>query len=634
MSSRRRALILGCLLAGLTACQPAATRVGAPHPAASPVPTLAGAVATFFANHYDVSERDFRSIVAASPGDAEAHARLALQLNYEQRFPEALAEAATAVRLAPRDALVAAVATRVKDWSSDNHDPRALAAAVADGARAVQLGPKLVLAHAFYAEALADYGLAAGDKASSQRSASELDLAAGLGSSDPYDRSEIERERANLAADNQDTASQLTHLEAARQLMPGWVERTREIAEWYLGQGMEDRWQAEIAHAVSLAPDDFQLRVSLGTVALDKEDVSLADQSFAAANRIRPHDAGVEATLATTGFCLRRDQAGTEALLRQALADAPDSESIGLLLQGFLRYIERNSDAADAVAVGRDQDPPRPGAHEAPTLAEVRADAAGRALAAVNAARAKAHLPPVALDDRISAGAESHAYWFVFNLCRPEVKGLGIHHEVSATPGFTGYSMRDRASFFGYPPAAMAEDITHRGDPEGAIADWVDSVFHRFPIMRADLTQIGFGEAMVADLPIEVMDMGYTGAAADVRTITPFPADGQTGVPVAFAGNELPDPVPKGGTYPTGYPITVNFAPDARVAISDYRVLDPAGAALALYVLQPTPAGTENVLSMLPRAPLHPGSRYRVHVAGTINGSPFALDYAFTTVSA
>jgi hypothetical protein len=406
------------------------------------------------------------------------------------------------------------------------------------------------------------------------------------------------------------------------------------VAEWYIANGDVDNWQAEIAHAITLAPDDAELRISLGLVALDKEDVSLADTSFAAANRIRPHDPEVEAALATTGFCLRKDTAATEALLRQALADSPNSIDIGRLLQGFLRYIKRDADAAAAVTVGHSEDPPRPGARDTPTLEEVRRDDANQALSAVNAARAKAHLQPVTLDDRISSGAESHAWWFVFNLCHSEVKGLGIHHEVAGTPGYTGYSMRDRASYFGYPQASMAEDITHTGSPDGAIADWVNSVFHRFPLMRPDLVQIGFGDAVILDLPIEVMDMGFSDRAVPSSVITPFPADGQTDVPTAFGGNELPDPVPKGGTYPTGYPITINFSPDSRVAVASYRVTDPAGNVLPLYVLQPTPAGTDNVLSMLPRSPLKAGTRYRVRVSGTVDGRPFSLDYSFTTIRA
>ena len=176
----------------------------------------------------------------------------------------------------------------------------------------------------------------------------------------------------------------------------------------------------------------------------------------------------------------------------------------------------------------------------------------------------------------------------------------------------------------------MSEDITHRGEAAAAVADWVDSVFHRFPMLRSDLDGIGFGMAAVDILPIEVMDMSYTDAAGDVRLSSPYPADGQLEVPVAFFGNELPDPVPTGGSYPTGYPVTLNFSPAARVVIATWSITDPHGTTSDAYVINPTPA-SENVLSLLPKKPFAAGTRYSVHVTGTINGSSFTRDWSFTT---
>src|SRR5205807_10217579 len=96
---------------------------------------------------------------------------------------------------------------------------------------------------------------------------------------------------------------------------------------------------------------------------------------------------------------------------------------------------------------------------------------------------------------------------------------------------------------------------------------------------------------------------------------------------------ELPDPVPAGGKYPTGYPITLNFYPYARVVIASYSVSGAAGA-VPVYELPPTLPGTENVLSMLPKSPLSPGTQYHVHVSGTIAGVTFTRDWSFTTVKA
>ncbi|MHB8507818.1 MAG: CAP domain-containing protein [Candidatus Dormibacteria bacterium] len=631
MIRARQLLVLILATAVATACSapPAATNPGnrgggqaGASPGVAASPRLEDAVQSFFTNHYARAESQFRAFTRANPRSAEGHARLALFLNYIHHYAEATTESAAALAADSGNPLALAVRVRVLDWSANNRD--GLVAAAAAGATAVRKAPASALAHAFYGEALADTQAVTPAKA-------ELDQAAGL-AQDAYQKAEVERERANLARDTGDKASELTHLLAARDRQPGWAERTRELGDYYYGVGQLDQATKVFHEAISLNPDDADLRTSIGDVALLREDVATADEAYGAANRLRPHDAALETVYAVTEFALKHDAAITETLLRGALADAPNSLETADLLQGFLRYVKGDAAAAADVTLGRQtSEPQRPGQRQPLDLDAYHDQVARAALKTVNDYRARAHLPAVSLDDRITAGAASHAYWFLFNLALTQVKGLGIHHEVAGTPGFTGFSMRDRATHFGYPNASMSEDITHRGSAPGAVQDWVDSVFHRFPIMRPDLVAIGFGAADVGMLPVEVMDMAYSAGNGDPRAMVPYPASGQADVPTSFYGNELPDPVPKGGVYPVGYPVTVNFSPSSRVAISDYRVAGPGGATLPVYTIEPTLAGSENVLSMLPEKPLQAHTAYSAHVSGTIDGTPFALDWSFTT---
>ena len=520
---------------------------GKPPTASNPAggPALELAQADFFANRYTKAEAEYRKYIADHAGDATGHAAYALFLNYDRRFSEALAEIQTAASLAPKSAIAAAVGTRVRDWSAKGASD--IKSAVVLGAGAVKLGPRSALAHAFYSEALAD----SGDAVAGQM---EIDLAATLAVGD-YEKSEVEREKSNLAFDQNDKNAQLTHLLAAQKLQPGWAERTRELAEYYFGSGELDKATAQFQQAVAMAPSDANLRVTLGSVALLQMDIPHAQEAFAAANTLRPNDPAIESSLAMTSFAISRDTAGAEALLRAAAAQSPRSIEMAELLEGFLRYIKRDTAAADLVVVGKPpQEPIRPNAPVPVDVKSLRQATNQAALDAVNAARAKAHLAPVKLDDRITEGASSHAYWWLFNLALPEVKGLGIHKEVSGTPGFTGFSMRDRATTFGYPQASMAEDITHRGSPAGAISDWVDSVYHRFPIMRPDLEAIGFGSATGGGLPIEVMDMGYGNQLGDPMEQVPFPADGQTGGTGRLFGQRAARPGPAGRQVPGRLP--------------------------------------------------------------------------------
>jgi tetratricopeptide (TPR) repeat protein len=612
------------LLASCSVSVGAGTAVGGTGGKAGDQAALGAAQADLFANRYAQAEAAYRKYVGSHSSDPAGHSAYALFLNYSRRFSEALAEAQTAVNLRPRSAIASAVNTRVHDWSAQGLTD--IQGAVTLGADAVKLGSRSALAHAFYSEALAD----SGDVDSAQK---EIDAAAVLASG-AYEKSEVEREKANLALDQGDKAGQLSHLLQAQKIQPGWAERIRELAEYYFASGQLDEAAAQFKKATDMAPGDAGLRVTLGSAALFHQDVAVAQEAYAAANTLKPHDPNIESTLAITSFATTRDTAATERLLRQAVAESPQSVDLAELLDGFLRYIKRDTAAADLVVVGKPPpEPIRPDSHFPVDIKSLRQATSQQALNALNVDRAKAHLAPVKLDDRITEGSLSHAYWWLFNLSLPEVKGLGIHKEVSGSPGFTGYSMRERATTFGYPPGSMAEDITHRGDPAGAIQDWVDSVYHRFPLMRPDLETIGFGAASGGGLPIDVMDLGFRSELGDPAQQVAFPADGQVNVPPAFVGNELPDPVPPGGKYPVGYPITVNYNPYVDVQVRDWSLTDAAGTPVDAYTLPPS-RDAENVYTILPKQPLKRGMTYRVHIAATIQGAPVNQDWSFTTEGA
>jgi uncharacterized protein YkwD len=611
----------GLLLASCSITPAATPTGGASTTGLSAGQALNSVQGDFFANRYSQAEAGYRKYIAGHTSDSTGHAAYALFLNYNHRFVEALAQAQAAVALGPNSAIAAAVQTRIRDWSAQGSVD--IKAAVALGARAIKLGPKSALAHAFYSEALAD----SGDTAGAQ---TQLEIAAPLAGS-MYEKSEIERERSNLAFAQSDKPSQLAHLLAAQKIQPGWAERTRELAEYYFDSGELDKAKEQFKQAVAMAPQEAALRVALGSLALVQQDIAVAHEAYAAANHLKPHDPMVESTLAITTFASSHDAVQTEALLRAATTESPQSIELAELLEGFLRYVKADAASADQVVVGKPPpEPIRPNATFPVDVRTLRDASNQKALAAVNLTRAKAHLAPVKLDPRITEAATSHAYWWLFNLAVPQSKGLGIHKEVSGTPGYTGFSMRDRATTFAFPQASMAEDITHRGEPTGAVADWVDSVYHRFPIMRPDLDLIGFGSATGGGLPIEVMDMSYRDELGDTNQQVPFPAEGQTAVPVAFRGNELPDPVPPGGKYPTGYPITVNYNPFALVTVVSAAVTDAAGQPVDAYILPPARAD-ENVLTILPKQPLKPSTRYTVAVTVRIEGSAKQLHWSFTT---
>jgi hypothetical protein len=124
--------------------------------------------------------------------------------------------------------------------------------------------------------------------------------------------------------------------------------------------------------------------------------------------------------------------------------------------------------------------------------------------------------------------------------------------------------------------------------------------------------------------------MSYRDEPGDPNQQIPFPADGQTGVPTVFRGNELPDPVPPGGKIPTGYPITVNYNPFVNVLLVSAGITDPSGLQVDAYTLPPSGSG-ENVLTILPKQPLKPNTRYSVSANVRIEGVSKQLQWSFTT---
>ena len=60
---------------------------------------------------------------------------------------------------------------------------------------------------------------------------------------------------------------------------------------------------------------------------------------------------------------------------------------------------------------------------------------AKKALAKVNAYRARANLPAVALDDALSRGCAAHGRYLVINADHPAVQGLSAHDENLSLPG-------------------------------------------------------------------------------------------------------------------------------------------------------------------------------------------------------
>ena len=571
-----------------------------------------------FQNKYAAATSQLQDLIRAHPQDAKDHAAYALVLNYQTKQKPALDEALKAQKLAPNDGFVLTILTRVEDWNND------LPSAARDGAAAVKATPSSALARAFYGEALADVGRY--DEAQQQLTKG-ADLAK-KGSA--YDRGEVERNWSNYYRDKKDYAQALNHLKLAAGAQPKWVERLLELARFSIARQDLNAATDFLKRAATLSPDDAGLREQLGDVALFAQDYSVAKAAYEAALKLQPRSALDLKVLGDIAVALDKDPTTAAKDERAAIAAEPTDQEAGAFLVAVLRYLSK--DEAVALQAARQTVAPG-GSSTAPAatfidLDKAAVDRQAVALDTVNRYRRLAGLTPVTSSAVIHQAALAHAFYTFFNGALPSIRDLGIHKEESTGQGYTGDNVLSRAQHFGYPQRSMAEVITHRTEPAGAVTDWIDSVYHRFPLLRADLVELGYGDAYLGPMTVQVMDMSYREKATG--RIILYPAANQVSVPVAFNGNEIPDPAPN-ASYPIGYPVTATFDRNATVTIGAFHLRDPSGTDLPGISLPPS-AETENSFAYMANVPLKAGTTYTADLTYTLNGKAGHTVWKFTTV--
>lgn len=593
--------LLGLCLA-LVACQAPLPRAGASPTPSSSTGTLdrrvAAADARFYRGDYDGAEAAYRSLAAANVPGAASH--LSTLLAFENRFQESVTQARAGVEL-KSDSDSLARLTRALDWAQD------VDGAVAAGARAVAAKPSEALAHAFYSEALAD----AGRFDESQRQL----LAAESMSGDAFTQSEIDREWANFYRAHGDNESELNYTELSIKAQPKFPERQLDLIRYDYGNQRPETAGVLTDRLLASAGKSYHLLVEAADSALIGGDVNRAPALYAAAAAIKP--GGAEAALgdAEIDVALQRDFNGAHDLLVNALKADPTSSGV----YEYLRYLDllvlKKDPAAELDAIA----PQRPAA----LAADRRA-----ALDVANAARSAAGLSPLREDPALDEAAQAHAYFYLFNASQSQVSGTGISTEDPSLPGFTGARGIDRDRHFGFTGARGTELADHSLTPAASVETSIDSVFHRLPVVDRETVAAGFGEARVGSIVISVLDVGAGPAASGDPTV--YPADGQSGVPVAFVGNEVPDPLPTGAIPPVGYPVCLQVGGAEQLKVTTGRLLGPDGKEVPTFTFDPGNQVGQNQWAMTAREPLTPGARYTAEVTGTVNGADFTKRWSFT----
>jgi uncharacterized protein YkwD len=581
---------------GLAGCT--ANLRSSPSPSPSPATGLAAADSRFFSGDYQGAEDAYQQ--AIQEGTPDAHAHYALLLTYEARFREAVAEAQKGVDQKP-DSLALAALTRALDWSDDPAD------AAAAGARAVTTKPVDPLARIFYGEALSDSGQLSA--AAAQLHAAERTVR------DSYGRAEVEREWGNYYADDGDVEQQLNYIELSLKSQPSFPERALELARYEYADNRADVSQQILAVLQKRHPKDYRVLDALGDTALIANDKDTAVALYTAALAVQPAAAEASLAMAEIDVAVNHDPNAAHELALAAVKKNPGSFDDYQFLSHLDQLVLHTDVAADAPS-------PPPGI--AATLAADRK----AALDSINALRAQVGVPALAEDAALAAGADAHAFYYLFNLADSSVSGEGIHSETSSLPAFTGADALQRARHFGYSGNTVAEVLDHVFLARGGVVDWTNSVFHRIPMLLHETERAGYGEAQVGMLRIELVDLGLGADTAGGLLV--YPLDGQKDVPQAFVDREVPDPAPQGALGPFGYPITLEAGVASKLSVTSGRLIGPDGKEVLSSQLK-SGAGLDTFdWSLLPARPLTPGATYTVEVIGTLDGQALNKRWSFT----
>jgi hypothetical protein len=234
----------------------------------------------------------------------------------------------------------------------------------------------------------------------------------------------------------------------------------------------------------------------------------------------------------------------------------------------------------------------------------------------------------------LSISAQAHCDYRALNASNPACDA-GAHDEVSGCPGFTGTNVQAREIAAGYPRAlAYTEVANSYGDnPVAAVPSWIDTVWHRIPLLDPWTTDMGWGGGPNCD----VIDIGRGTNSVSDDLIVVYPYDGQIDVPPAFSGWESPAPPPPPSGWPSAYPISIYAQ---SLSVTEHVVMkdgDPTPLEhLWLDTNSPEVGGLRPYFyntAFLYGAPFELNTTYRVRIGGTHTGGAFTKEWTFTTGS-
>ncbi|MFC5528164.1 stalk domain-containing protein [Cohnella yongneupensis] len=246
---------------------------------------------------------------------------------------------------------------------------------------------------------------------------------------------------------------------------------------------------------------------------------------------------------------------------------------------------------------------------------------ASRIMEELNRVRTAMGLPTVKPDQYLAQAAQNHAAYMIANVTYS-------HDENRKGQGFTGVTHADRIHAVGGDTSIPTWEImtVDESDPHVIIEEFLNTAYHREPLISPDATEIGVGmvgSAVVIEIACAANTMGYA----------TYPYDGQTNVITTFSGHEIPNPIEQFGVAQSGQIITLK-TPYLLDGI-DVTLTNSAGEAIPFF----KPFTASNYWHIIPKSPLAGNETYTVSVtfapwSGPDAGKTFNKTWSFSTGSA
>tara|TARA_B100000530_G_scaffold245544_1_gene160684 strand:+ start:76 stop:732 length:657 start_codon:yes stop_codon:yes gene_type:complete len=126
----------------------------------------------------------------------------------------------------------------------------------------------------------------------------------------------------------------------------------------------------------------------------------------------------------------------------------------------------------------------------------------------LNGVRASHNLSPVTWDDTLQAAAESHAKYIMTHKAAIDASGVSIHVQDASLSGFTGETYVTRGEYFKYPGKCFGEVVAFKPTAVGAARSWVESLYHRFPLLDESAVHVGYAEMQLDTVKVNVLEVG------------------------------------------------------------------------------------------------------------------------------